>query len=103
MSGFLNIDDTNYEEYCVIGLEDVDEVMKTMRMEGESPIDDEIEPIETFVEFGSATNFKGFEALHNIFSTSTTNHFALVFKRILYKCMMNCNDHFRCFNKMLTN
>jgi hypothetical protein len=29
------------------------------------PIDDEIQPIETFIEFESATYFKGFEALHN--------------------------------------
>ena len=27
---------------------------------------DKIYPIETLVEYGSATNFKGFEALHNI-------------------------------------
>jgi hypothetical protein len=26
----------------------------------------EFQPIETFVEFESATDFKGFEALHNI-------------------------------------
>ena len=32
----------------------------------EPPIDDGIQPIETFVEYESATNFKGFEALHNI-------------------------------------
>ena len=31
-----------------------------------SPMDDEIQPIETFVESESATDFKGFEALHNI-------------------------------------
>jgi hypothetical protein len=29
-------------------------------------IDDGVQPIETFVEFESPTNFKGFEALHNI-------------------------------------
>jgi hypothetical protein len=29
------------------------------------PIDDEIQPIETFTKFESATYFKGFEALHN--------------------------------------
>ena len=29
-------------------------------------IDDEIQPIETFVECESATDFKGFEALHII-------------------------------------
>ena len=49
--------------YCV---GDVDKVMKTMQIEEESPIDDEIQPIETFVESKSATDFKGFEALHNI-------------------------------------
>ena len=37
-----------------------------MQIEEESPIDDEIQPIETFVESESATDFKGFEALHNI-------------------------------------
>lgn len=31
-----------------------------------SPIDDEIHPIETFVESESATDLKGFEAIHNI-------------------------------------
>ena len=30
-----------------------------------SPIDDKIQPLETFVESGSAIDFKGFEALHN--------------------------------------
>ncbi len=59
-------DDTNNEEYCVVMLEDVDEVLETMQIEEESPIDDEIQPIETFVESESATDFKGFEALHNI-------------------------------------
>ena len=32
----------------------------------EPPINDEIQPIETFVESKSAINFKSFEALHNI-------------------------------------
>lgn len=35
-----------------------------MRMEDEPPIDDEIHPIETFAEPESATDLKGFEALH---------------------------------------
>ena len=65
MSGFLNIDDAINEEYCVVMLEDVDEVMKIMRI-GEPPIDDEIQLLETFAEYESATNFKDFEALHNI-------------------------------------
>ena len=33
--------------------------------EEEPPIDDKIQPIETFAESESATDFKGFEALHN--------------------------------------
>ena len=45
--------------------EDVDEVLKTMRIEEEPPIDDEIQLIEIFAESKSATDFKGFEALHN--------------------------------------
>ena len=36
-----------------------------MRIEEKSLIDDEIQPIDTFVESKSATDFKGFEALHN--------------------------------------
>ena len=40
-------------------------VMKTMWIEEEPPIDDEIHPIETFVESKSAIDLKGFEALHN--------------------------------------
>ena len=36
-----------------------------MRIEGEPPIDDEIQHIETIVEFESATDFKCFEAIHN--------------------------------------
>jgi hypothetical protein len=41
-------------------------VMETTRSKEEPLIDDGIQPIETFVEFESPTNFKGFEALHNI-------------------------------------
>ena len=32
--------------------------------EGEPPINDDIQLIKTFAEYGSATDFKGFEALH---------------------------------------
>jgi hypothetical protein len=53
-------------------------VIKTMRVEEEPPIDDKIQPIETFVECESDTDFKGFEALLSL--TSTTNCFALIFK-----------------------
>ena len=42
MSGLLNIDDANNEEYYVVMLEEVDEVLETMRIEEEPPIDDEI-------------------------------------------------------------
>ena len=30
MSGFLNIDDANNKKYCVVMLEDIDEVLETM-------------------------------------------------------------------------
>ena len=47
-SGFKNyIDDANNEEYCVVMLENVDEVLETMKIEEEPPIDDEIQPIKT--------------------------------------------------------
>ena len=79
----------------------IQKVVETMRIEEEPPIDDEIEPIKTFAESKSATNFKGFEAL--LFLTSTTNCFAPKFKRKLDKCLMNCDDPLRHFNKTLTN
>ena len=41
-------------------VEDVDEVLEMMRIEEGPLIDDEIQPIETFVEYGNATGFKGF-------------------------------------------
>ena len=44
----------------------------------EPPIEDEIQPIETFVESKGATNFEGFEVLHN-----TT---------------LNIDDQFLCYN-----
>ena len=58
--------DANNEEYCVVMLEDIDEVLKMMRIEEEPSIDDETQPIETFATFESATGFKGFGALLNI-------------------------------------
>ena len=42
----------------------IHEVMETMRIE-KPPIDDEIQPIKIFAKFESATDFKGFEVLHN--------------------------------------
>ena len=39
--------------------------MKTMQEE-EEPIGEETQPIKTFVEYESATDFKGFDTLHNI-------------------------------------
>lgn len=49
MSSFLNIDDATNKECCVFLLEDIDEVLETMQIEKEPPIDNEIQPIETFV------------------------------------------------------
>ena len=43
---------------CVVMVEDVDEVLEMMRIKEEPPIDDGInQPIETFVESESATDF----------------------------------------------
>ena len=74
---------------------------KRCEFEEEPPINDKIQPIETFAEYESATNFKGFEALLTL--TSTTNCFAPTFKRKLDKCMMNSEDRLRHFNETLTN
>ena len=63
-SKWAMFDDANNEEYCVVMLEDVDEVLEPMRIKEEPPIHDEIQLIETFVESKSATDFKGFETLH---------------------------------------
>ena len=43
----------------------IHKVLEMIWIGEKSPTDDEIQPIETFVEFESATDFKGFEALHN--------------------------------------
>ena len=44
---------------CVVMLEDVDEVLETMQIKEEPPINDGmIQPIETFVESESATDFQ---------------------------------------------
>ena len=42
MSSFKIINDANNEEYCVVKLEDVDEVLEMMQIEEEPPTDDEI-------------------------------------------------------------
>ena len=76
-------------------------VMETMRIEEEPPIDDEIQPIETFVESKCATDFKGFEALLSL--TSTTTYFAPMFKWKLERCMMDCDDRLTCFSETFRN
>ena len=61
----------NVPSKCALGREyEVSEgairkVLETMQIEEEPPINDEIQPSETFVESESATDFKGFEALHS--------------------------------------
>ena len=42
MRDFINIDDADSKEYYALVVEDVDEVLKTMWIKEESPIDDEI-------------------------------------------------------------
>lgn len=54
-------------------LEDIDKIMEMMRIEEESPIDDEIQLMKTFLDFESATGFKGFEVVHNIVLNIATN------------------------------
>ena len=54
----------------------IQKVMETMRIEEEPPIDDENQPIKTFDESKSATDFKGFKVVLSL--TSTTNYFALI-------------------------
>ena len=75
--------------------------METMRIEEEPPIDDEIQPTQTFAESKSATDFKGFEALLSL--TSTTNYYAPMFKQKLGRCMMGRDIRLRRFNETLTN
>ena len=75
-------------------------VTETMRSE-EPPTNDEIQFVETFVEFESATDFKGFETLLPL--TSSTNYFAPMFKWKLNRCMMNCDDCLRRFSETSTN
>ena len=65
MNGFKNINDANNVEYCVVMLEGVDKVLETMRIENQPLVDDKIQPIKPFAKYDSATNLKGFEALHN--------------------------------------
>ena len=65
-SKWATFDDANNEKYYdVVMLGSADEVLETMRIEEEPPIDDEIQPIETFIKSNRATDLKGFEALHN--------------------------------------
>ena len=103
MNSNLNIDDANNKEYCVVVLEGVDEVLETMRIEEEKPIDDEIQPIKTFFEFESAIDFKALKLYTTLSLTSSTKCFAPMFKRKLDICMMNCDNHLRRFNETLTN
>ena len=77
--------------------------LETMRIEEEPPIDDKIQPIKTFAEPESVTDFKGFEALHNTVLDIDNQSLCSNVQTEVNRCMMNCNDHLRCFNKMLTN
>lgn len=95
------------KEYVVM-LEDVAEVLVSMQIEEKPPINDEIQPIETnllsnLLNLKVLPACKGFEALHNLSSTSTTNCFAPMLKRKLDRYMMQCDDHLRCFSEMLRN
>ena len=64
-----------------------------------------IQLIETFVEFDSATDFNGFEALHNNVLDIDDQLLCsnVQKKRKLNICMMNSDDCLRRFNETLTN
>ena len=47
--------------------------MVNLRIEEEPHVNDEIQPIEKFVESKCVNDFQGFGALHNMSSTSMTN------------------------------
>ena len=59
--------------------------------------------VDTFIEFESATDFEGFEALHSIVLNIDDQLLCSMFKHNLDKCMMNCDDRLRHFNETLTN
>ena len=104
MNGFKNIDDANNEEYCVAILEDVDEVLRMMQIKEEPLINDEIQPIKTFMNLKVLLTSKALKLYTTLFSCRVlTNCFVMMFKRKLNKCMMNCDDHLRCFIETLTN
>ena len=79
------------------------EFVVNLRIEEEPHVNDEIQPIEKFVESKYVNDFQGFGALHNMSSTSTTNCFAPMFKWEWDKCVMNCNSRLRRVNETLTN
>ena len=103
MSGFKNIDDANNKEQCVVMLEDVDEVLETMQITEEPPINDEVQHVETFAESGSVVDFKGFEALHNIVFDIDDQLLCSDVQQKLDICMMNCDNCLRRFSEALAN
>ena len=103
LSRFLKIHDANNKEECVVVLKDVDDVLETMRIGEESPIDVEIQHIEIFYELEGLPTVKILKLYTTLSSTSTINRFAPMFERKLNRCMMNCDEHLRCFSESLTN
>ena len=65
-----------------------------MQIEEEPPIDDEIQHVDTSIDYESATDSKGFEAPDIRVLTLTINGFAMMFKQKLDICVMNCDDRF---------
>ena len=92
MSSFKNIDDANNEEFCVVTLEDIYEVLEMMQIEEEPPIDDEIQPIKTFMNLKVLPTLKALKLYTTLSLTSMINCFVMMFKLKLDKCIMNCDD-----------
>ena len=84
-------------------LGNVDEVLETMRIEEESPIDVEIQLSRHLMNLKVLPTSKALKFYTTLSLTSTTNCFAPMFKQKLDRCMMNCDDRLRHFSEMLTN
>ena len=80
MSIFLNIDDTNNKECCVVMLEDVDEGLETMRNEEEYLLMTKSRLPRLLLNLKVLPISKALKLYTTMSSTSTTNCFARMFK-----------------------
>ena len=74
-----------------------------MQIEEEPPIDDKIQFSKTFMNLKVPPTSKALKLYIALSSTLMANCFVMMFKQKLDKCVMNCDDHLRCFLETLTN